>query len=147
MNIFQSSYEVRLQDWYNLRNSLSNVTLKEQCIQIDNWWQKTPLVNHYLHPDEVSNWPDPWQLLVENTYCTVARGLGMCYTLLLLNNKDIELVEAIDETSNEVVLVLVDNAKYILNYWPDTVVNNCLQDFKIKKHINIKSIINKIGKL
>jgi hypothetical protein len=95
----------------------------------------------------MESWPTPWELIYDNEYCVYARALGMIYTLLLSGINDIDLVEAIDDNSEDVVLVLVDNAKYILNYWPDTVVNNCLSDFTIKKHINLTPIINKIGKL
>ncbi|MFM8370736.1 MAG: hypothetical protein ACKOBD_18465, partial [Chloroflexota bacterium] len=60
---------------------------------------------------------------------------------------DIKMVQAIDNNKEEVILVLVDNAKYILNYWPNTVVNNCLQDFTIKQTVNIDHIKTKIGAL
>ena len=69
----------------------------------------------------------------------------MIYTLLLLGNKNIALVEAKDDNSNEVVLVLVDDAKYVLNYWPDTVVNNQLTDFVITKELDITPLYSKIG--
>jgi hypothetical protein len=100
-----------------------------------------------LHPHEIDAWPDPWELLVENTYCTVARALGMCYTLLLLGIDDIELVEARDNTGIDVVIVLVDNAKYVLNYWPDTVISNTLADFTVIRHMDIGKIIKKIGNI
>jgi hypothetical protein len=145
MNIFQGNYEPRLQSWYDLRQEVKDIDRKSQCIKIDDWWQKCPLVNHYLHPDFTQEWPGPWELLVENNYCPYARALGMIYTLFMLGIKDIDLVDAIDNNSEDVVLVLVDNAKYIMNYWPDTVVNNCLQDFKITKRHNLTHIIRKIG--
>jgi hypothetical protein len=145
MNIFQSSYDNRLQSWYNLRNQIQHYNLEQQCIEIDKWWQRAPLLNHYLHPVDLPNWPGPWELLVENTYCTLARGLGMCYTLMLMNISNIEYVLAKDSDSDEIPLVLVDNAKYILNYYPDTVISNNLKDFKIVSKIDIKTINNKIG--
>lgn len=145
MNIFQLSYEHRLKYWHELRTQLESHDTKTKCIDIDNFWQSCPIVNHYLHTDFMHEWPDPWELIVENNYCPYARALGMIYTLLLLGITDIDLVDAIDNNSEEVVLVLVDNAKYILNYWPNTVVNNCLQDFKIKKRHNLTPIIKKIG--
>ena len=82
--------------------------------------------------------------MVENTYCTVARAVGMCYTLLLAGENDIELVEATDKTGDDVVLVLVDNAKYICNYWPSTVISNTLNDFTIKRHVDISHIQSKL---
>ena len=147
MNIFQSTYEARLQDWFQLRKSVINLPIEQQCITIDEWWQRAPLVTHHLHPHDIDNWPDPWELLSENTYCEVARALGMCYTLYLIGITDIELVLARNNTAEDVVLVLVDNAKYILNYWPDTVISNKLKDFKVVDHLDIKKIKDKIGKI
>jgi len=147
MNIFQSSYEARLQDWFQLRNSVSSLPLQDQCVIIDKWWQTAPLVNHHLHPHDMDNWPDPWELLSENIYCEVARALGMCYTLYLIGVTDIEMVLAKNNIAEDVVLVLVDNAKYILNYWPDTVISNSLNEFTVVQKLDITTITQKIGKL
>lgn len=147
MNVFQMTFDLRLQSWFQLRQSLINSTTQEKCIAIDNWWQQAPTVNHYLHPYEMGNWPNPWELLSENNYCTYARGLGIIYTLLLLGINDIDLVDATDDNSEDVVLVLVDNAKYILNYWPNTVISNKLKDFKVVKKIDLTKIKTKIGKI
>jgi hypothetical protein len=140
MNVFQLNYDARLKSWYELRSNITDLDTKNKCIEIDKWWQKAPLVNHHLHILDSDNWPGPWDLLVENTYCTVARALGMCYTLLLTGVTDIVLVEATDTQGEDMVLVLVDSAKYVLNYWPDTVVNNNSNDFSIKRHIDVSSI-------
>lgn len=140
MNVFQLNYTARLQQWYDLRTRLIGLNMLEKCIEIDNWWQKAPLVNHHLHLLDSLAWPGPWDLLEENTYCTVARALGMCYTLLLIGVEDIELVEATDPQGEDMVLVLVDRAKYVLNYWPDTVVNNCSTDFTVKRHVDVSAI-------
>ena len=140
MNVFQLNYDARLKSWYELRSNITSLDTKNKCIEIDKWWQQAPLVNHHLHILDSDNWPGPWDLLVENTYCTVARALGMCYTLLLTGVTDIVLVEATDTQGEDMVLVLVDSAKYVLNYWPDTVVNNNSNDFSIKRHIDVSSI-------
>ena len=147
MNIFQSTYEARLQAWFQLRQSVINLPIEQQCVTIDEWWQHAPVVNHHIHPYDMENWPDPWELLSENTYCEVARALGMCYTLMLIGVKDIELVLATNETAEDVVLVLVDNAKYIMNYWPNTVISNSLKDFKVVNKLDLEIIIKKIGNI
>jgi hypothetical protein len=144
-NVFILDFETRLRSWVALRNDATNLSINDQCIEIDRFWQRVPLQNHYLHPDFIHEWPTPWQLISDNTYCYYARALGMIYTLLLLGNKDIALVEAKDDNSNEVVLVLVDNAKYVLNYWPDTIVNNQLTDFAIIKELDISPLHSKLG--
>ena len=144
INVFQLNYDARLRSWYELMSQIEGTLIQNKCVEIDEYWQRAPLVNHHLHILDVSSWPGPWDLLVENTYCTVARALGMCYTLLLMNITDVEYVLAKDIDNNEVPLVLVDNAKYILNYWPDTVISNKLQDFKIVSKLDITTINNKI---
>lgn len=144
VNIFQTNYETRLQDWYDLRQSLQNADTATKCVEIDKWWQSAPLVSHYLHPQEVSVWPGPWDLLNDNEYCYLARGLGMIYTLLLLGIDDIDFCIAIDDNSEEVAIVTVDRAKYVLNYWPDSVLNNNLADFKVVHKIDIDKIKTKL---
>jgi len=144
-NVFILDYEARLRAWHTLREKLKGLPIDQKCVEIDNFWQRVPMMNHYLHCDFIQDWPDPWQLISDNFYCYYGRALGMIYTLILTDTKNIELVEAIDDNSNEVVLVLVDNAKYVLNYWPDTVVNNHITDFKITRTLDISPLHNKIN--
>lgn len=139
-------YQTRLRAWYDLREKISSCDLREKCIEIDAFWQQCPQVPYYLHPIDMSSWPSPWELLADNNYCSYARALGIIYTLLLLGIKDIDLVDAKDDNNEDVILVLVDNAKYIMNYWPDTVVNNYLQDFTITKRYDVSQIINRMGR-
>ncbi len=145
MNIFLSTYESRLQSWHDLRNRVINLDLEQQCVEIDDWWQQAPFVNHYLHSDFITQWPSPWDLLYVNTYCKYARGLGMIYTLLLLGINDLAFVEATDDNNNEVILVLVGSAKYVLNYWPKSVLSTNFQDFAISRELNILPLKEKIG--
>jgi DnaJ-domain-containing protein 1 len=60
--------------------------------------------------------------------------------------KAIDFSMAIDDNSEECALVMVDNAKYILNYWPDTVISNKLKDFKVVQKLDLQTIIKKIGR-
>lgn len=147
MNMFQLDFTARLKAWRDLRNHLVEQTVEEQCVQVDNFWQQCPMSNYYLHPHDMPDWPDPWQLLDDNTYCNYSRALGIVYTLVLLGIKDIELVDALDYNNINVVLVLVDRAKYILNYWPNTVLNNKLENFTVVRRYDITPIIQKVGTL
>ena len=144
INVFQLKFEARLRSWHDLRKSLEDKDIKTSCLAIDNWWQKAPLVNHHLHPNDIDNWPGPWDLLVENNYCQIARGLGMVYTLQLVGIKDIDFCIAIDDNSEECALVMVDSAKYVMNYYPNTVISNSLKDFNVASHIDMTKINIKI---
>ena len=145
-NVFQLNYESRLKSWYDLRKSLGDKDVKTICLAIDNWWQFVPIVNHYLHPNDIDTWPGPWELLVENNYCQIARGLGIVYTLHLVGIKDIDFCIALDDNSEEYSLVMVDSAKYICNYHPNTVISNSLNNFKVTSHIDMTKINKKYNR-
>lgn len=145
INPFILDYKERLRHWAEFRDSLKNSSLEEQCVKVDQFWQQSPMIDYYLHPDEIEKWPDPWLLLNDNAYCYYARALGIVYTLLLLGKKDIEIVEATDYNSNDVVLVVDNYAKYVMNYWPDSVLNSTLTDFRIKRRLDISPLLKKIN--
>jgi hypothetical protein len=145
MNPFLLDYRDRLKVWHELRHNLKKKDLNQTCVEVDAFWQNCPISTHYLHPADVEDWPDPWQLLSDNMYCEYARALGMIYTLMLLGIDDVDLVEATDYNSNDVILVLVNCAKYVMNYWPDSVLNSSQSDFRIKRRIDVSSLFKKIN--
>jgi ABC-type tungstate transport system permease subunit len=83
-------------------------------------------------------------MLSENTYCLLTRAVGMCYTLLMSDITDVELVHVQDQQAEEHYLVLVGVSKYVLSYWPNTVLSNSLSNFKIISSKSLESIKNKI---
>ena len=143
MNVFQLNYDSRLRSWYDLRTRVETADTQTKCVDIDEWWQQAPLVNHYLHQHDIKNWPGPWDLLVDNTYCTLARGLGMYYTLLLTGVQKVDFALGKDD-NEDVVLVMVEDAKYILNYYPRTVLSNTLAEFKITTHLKLDEVVKKL---
>jgi hypothetical protein len=98
---------------------------------INAWWFNCPWKPYYLHWDDQPNWPDPWQLLSDDVYCEVARGLGILYTITLLERADLAPADLI-LTEDGTNLVLVAKEKYILNWEPDSIVNTN-QEIKIKR--------------
>lgn len=142
MNPFQMSFVERLREWNELRASIKNQNLEQCCVAVDNWWQRAPLVNHYLHPHDTEHWPDPWALLSENEYCQVARGLGMVYTMYLLGFNECSLCEVTDEYGDEYIIVACAN--YAMNWHPHSVVNTPLSKFTVKRTIDITHLLKKI---
>lgn len=146
MNVFiTNTFDQRLRLWTDLRTSLKEADTQTICVEVDKFWQQTPLVNYYLHPDDMKDWPNPWELLNDNNFCYYARALGMIYTLMLLGIKDIDLYTAKDYNNVDVVLVTVDRAKYIMNYWPNSVLNTTFTEFSDTKRISIDPLFDKIG--
>jgi hypothetical protein len=88
-------YQERLADWYHLRQVASVAKLPEQLQLINDWWFRAPIVNRVVTWDNTAEWPTPWNLLVNNGYCDLARALGIVYTLLLLDRQlytDLEII-------------------------------------------------------
>ena len=144
MNPFQNSYDHRLREWKKLRSNLAHLPPKSSLVQVDDWWQRAPLVNHHLHPLDTSSWPDPWTLLSDNIYCTLTRAVGICYTIMMSGSMDLKLVQATDICGDEHNLVLVDDAKYILNYYPGSVLSTDPKQFKIIRTLDLSGCLQHI---
>jgi len=111
----------RLQLWNQLRDRCQTLPMEQTLKTINSWWFDVPWRPYYLHWDEQSNWPDPWQLLEDNVYCSFARGLGIMYTIAIVDRPDLQDAVLVEVDSDN--LVLVSQEKYILNWDRDIVVN------------------------
>ena len=129
--MWPKEFSDRLESWANLRSQAQELPLEEALQNINNWWQQSPWQPHYLHWDDQATWPDPWQLLSDNIYCDLARGLGILYTISMIDHKDLTSYELI-LTEDERNLVLVNKIKYTLNWDSKVLVNTPLVG-KIKK--------------
>jgi hypothetical protein len=145
MNPFQLGFDSRLREWKNLRIIIRGESLDKACVHVDKWWQQVPLINHHLHPNDLENWPDPWTMLSDNLYCTLTRAVGICYTLLMSDINDVNLFAVVNEHNEEHNLVVVGNAKYVLNYYPDSVLSTNLQNFKITKTFSLDILQQQIN--
>jgi len=131
-------FERRLEAWNNLRSQVQNIPIESALAQINTWWFDSPWVPYYLHWDDQPRWPDPWQLLSENIYCDVARGLGILYTITLLDRADLTSATLVLTESGD-NLVLVAKEKYILNWDGNTIVNT-IQAVKIKRQLTQQEV-------
>jgi hypothetical protein len=143
--MWQSHTDKRLASWVNLRNSCKeNYDLEKVIITIHDWWQQAPMVLRYLHTDLVKEWPDPWELIAENTYCSLAKCLGMCYTICMLDRQDISCL-CISEIDNNDYIVQVNNGLYVLNWSVDKIVNiTLLEKVTITRNIDSAVFLHKI---
>jgi hypothetical protein len=120
----------RLRCWQNFRLSLNKVDLLSAMQETNHLWSFCPYQKYYLTVDQVDFWPDPWELLYENTYCDLARALGIVYTLYLTEHRPDLEIRVYNEpiTKTQYNLVFIDKGKYVLNYEHDKIVN--------KKHVD-----------
>jgi hypothetical protein len=123
-----STFEQRLAAWNSLRDRVRDLPMEEALEQINAWWQRSPWRAYHLHWDDRTDWPDPWQLLSDNIYCDLARGLGILYTITVLDRDDIQDAELIETEHGN--LVQVAGGKYILNWGTELELNTRLQHSK-----------------
>ena len=126
------TFSDRLNSWSDLRRRCEDINKTEALHAINAWWFQTPWQPYYLHWDDRPTWPDPWQLLDDNIYCGLARGLGILYTIALIDRPDIQ-DSVLAETDND-NLVLIDSGKYILNWDQADIVNISLDTDRPSRH-------------
>jgi len=136
--IWPAVFAARLALWNQLRSQAQDLPAEQALTAINAWWFRAPWTAYHLHWDDQDSWPDPWQLLSDNIYCDVARGLGILYTITLLDREDLAPADLVltQEGHN---LVLLPKEKYILNWEPDTVVNT-FSELAIQQRYRQKSI-------
>ena len=137
--IWPATFAARLESWNLLRDRCQNLPIESALDETNRWWFNAPWRPYYLHWDDQPAWPDPWQLLSDNVYCDLARGLGIVYTISMLDRADMAPTTLVltDDGSN---LVLVAKEKYILNWAADNVVNTFTK-VKIKRQYQQDQII------
>ena len=130
--------QTRLSSWYDFRQKIANLPI-EQAVQMTNeLWMTAPISNPYYTADHSDEWPNPWQLVVDNTYDDIAKTLGMLYTITLSHkeiNGEIRCYRD-RKRSEDINLAWLEHGKYVLNYDLEVRVNTELE------HINQASIIN-----
>lgn len=136
----------RLRHWRRFRNEIGQKDLETALKEVSNLWSYAPYVSHYLHPEDVSDWPDPWTLVHENYYCDVAKALGMLYTLYLCDHwkKTISSLELriYQSTFDVYNIVWINGGKYILNLEYNTLVNksSVTEDFSLKHKVKTEQL-------
>ena len=137
------TFAERLESWAQLRTQASTTDAETALANINSWWFQTPWRAYHLHWDDRAVWPDPWQLLSDDLYCPLARGLGILYTITMLDRPDLQDAVLAEFDSDN--LVLVAKKKYILNWDPEQMLNITLGSFKSRHSITQEQIQKQIG--
>lgn len=119
--MWPKTFAERLESWNSLKQQVAALDLEPALETINTWWFQTPWTAYHLHWDERDTWPDPWQLLSDNIYCPLARGLGIMYTIALVDRPDLQDAVLAEFTSDN--LVQIAGGKYILNWDPASMLN------------------------
>lgn len=119
--MWPKTFAERLESWNYLKRRATALDLEPALEAINHWWFQTPWTAYHLHWDDRETWPDPWQLLSDNIYCPLARGLGIMYTITLIDRPDLQDAVLAEFTADN--LVQVAGGKYILNWAPASMLN------------------------
>lgn len=136
------TFAERLQSWSDLRQKVQSLPVQQALEAINFWWFQTPWRAYHLHWDDQPTWPDPWQLLDDNIYCGLARGLGIMYTIAIIERDDMQDAVLAEIGSDN--LVLVQGEKYILNWDADEIVNINLEAAKRSRCVTMNQIQQKL---
>ena len=109
--MFNQTYEQRLTIWREFRDGIENSSDPIQdTIDFNN---QAPDCLIAADPYTPSSWPDPWELLEENNYCSFVKILAICYTLQLtdvLSQASYEIhITRDNENSETYYLLFVDD--------------------------------------
>lgn len=140
--MWPKTFSERLKSWNDLRTQCSTGSIEHTLNAINSWWFKTPWIPYHLHWDDQPSWPDPWQLLDDNLFCPLARGLGMLYTITIIDREDLQNAILTEVGSDN--LVQIGRGKYILNWDPDQIVNINLSRSKVRNSVSQEQIKQQI---
>ena len=132
----------RLAAWNQLRTQSLAQPVPQALAMINAWWFQTTWIPYHLHWDDRANWPDPWQLLEDDLFCPLARGLGILYTVAIINHPDIESGVLTEVGGDN--LVLINKSKYILNWDRDEIVNINLGLQNPRRSVSLEQIQQQI---
>jgi len=113
------NYDDLLLEWAALRKQAADLPLEGALRLVHDWWNQAPMVSNTIHFSDSDNWPLPWDLLAQKGYCEVARCLGICYTIMLIQHKAINSLHML-QTDNYTI-VQVNEGQYTLNDQPDQI--------------------------
>lgn len=114
--VFDQHGTDRLAAWKEFRDSLE--TSDRPFEEVAELWSRAPFVSPYLDPNNPTNWPDPWHLILDLRLDDLAIALGMLYTLKLTRRfmkTEYEIHTSMLPDKKELSYVLVVDRKHVLN--------------------------------
>jgi hypothetical protein len=112
--MFDKQFEERMTLWREFRQRLESAV--DPIQDTIDFYNRAPTCLIAADPYTPSTWPDPWELLQENNYCSFVKILAICYTL--------QLTDVLSQASYE-IHITQDNEKsetYYLLYVNDNII-------------------------
>ena len=122
--------EARLVLWRNFRKTLEWIDLEDAAKASAEWWAAIPTLEstpNVSAPWATDTWPDPWNLLstgpLDHTHTSVAIAYTLWMTALPENKERIELGVLNSQERRQILLVVVIDNKWLINYNSGKVVD------------------------
>ncbi len=108
----------RLADWKELRSRIQELSDEDALKTIAEYWAKAPLMKHAYDPDDLLNWPGPWELVSAGDWCPYSVAVGMEFTLRLAGWEPsrMQILYIRDYDISEQRYVLKIDESVVLNY-------------------------------
>ena len=119
----------RIKLWRQFREQLE--TAENPLLDVIYFWNNVPISSIAADPYDTKTWPDPWELLKENTYCEFTKILAIYYTL--------QLTDRFSQSSFEIHIVL-DKKESAMKYL--LFVDNQAIGYYYDKSIDTKELPN-----
>ena len=116
LTVFNVHGAERLAEWKQFRDSLE--VSDTPFDDVAEFWSHAPYVSRYLNPQNPTEWPDPWHLILDNRLDDLAIALGMLYTIKLtrrfMDTRCEIHTSMLPEDNSPRYILVVDNS-YVLN--------------------------------
>ena len=122
--VFDQHGTDRLAAWKEFRESLE--TSDSPFEDVAELWSHAPFVSPYLNPNNPTEWPDPWHLILDLRLDDLAIALGMLYTITLTRrfmDTKCEIHTSMLRDDKEASYFLVVDNRHVLNFEYKSVVD------------------------
>ena len=129
--------ESRILSIRKFRKYIDNLKFEDAVSLTQKNWESGPRVNKlHFNIAEVNDWPTPWDLFSQQTFCKNSQALGIFYTLIMSDHAkdhDIQLAVIDDVVRGECIALVVDNC-YPHNWSISNMIKK--EDVKVKMGVD-----------
>lgn len=112
--------EERIINIRKFREHINTLSFQEAVkLTIDNWFSAPKLNKNQFDLSNIDDWPTPWNLFGQQTFCINAQTLGVFYTLILSDHikyHDIKIAIVDDIITGYKPAIILDNYKVPKEY-------------------------------
>lgn len=118
MNPFFLGPDEQVASWKALREDIKLLDEAEALQKVADYWAKAPLCRMAYDPEDHTQWPSPWEMVMEADWCPYSVAIGMEFTLRLAgwspDRMTLLMIRDYDISDQRMVLKIDESV--VLNY-------------------------------